>query len=134
MGSSARVCLIDDDPLVRDALALGLSDWGYDVVVAHDGEAGLGVIATENPAVVVTDMNMPGVGGAQLIPAIRARWPTLPVIAISGGGEFAGRAMTDLARDLGAGGVLIKPFRAKDLAALIDKLTVAPEGAPEGAP
>jgi len=125
MGSSARVCLIDDDPLVRDALALGLGDWGYEVMVAADGESGLTLVAAEAPAIVVTDMNMPGIGGAQFIPALRARWPALPVIAISGGGDIAGRTMTDLARDLGADGVLIKPFRARDLAALIDKLIAA---------
>lgn len=131
MGASARVCLIDDDPLVRDAMALGLGDWGYEVSVAADGASGLGVIAQARPDIVVTDMNMPGVGGAQLIPAIRARWAGLPVIAISGGGQAAGRAMADLAREVGADAVLTKPFRIKELVSLIDQLaTPAPKADP----
>jgi CheY-like chemotaxis protein len=117
-----RICLIDDDPMVRDALSLGLEDAGYDVVTIGDGEAGLTLIARESIDAVVTDMNMPGLGGGQLIAALRAERPALPIIAISGGGEMGGRNVADLARESGANLCLVKPFRARDIAAALDRL------------
>ena len=119
MSGRARICLIDDDIYVRDALSLGLGDSGYDVVTAPGAAAGLDVVAREHIDVIITDMNMPGVDGAQLITEARARWPKLPVIAITGAATHDGRPVAEVARELGADACLVKPFRAAQLAALI---------------
>jgi DNA-binding response OmpR family regulator len=118
----ARVCLIDDDIFVRDALSLGLEDAGYQVLTAPGAAAGFDVIRRETLDAVITDMNMPGTGGDQLIKEVRAAWPELPIIAISGTGVIDGRNTADVARELGANATLIKPFRARALAAALEQV------------
>ncbi|MGQ0533077.1 MAG: response regulator [Caulobacteraceae bacterium] len=125
MTSRARICLIDDDNFVRDAMALGLTDAGYDVVAAPGAAAGFDIAARETVHAIVTDMNMPGAGGDVLISEARARWPHMPIIAISGAAVIDGRSTADIARELGADATLLKPFRAKELAAVIDRSIAA---------
>lgn len=125
MAKRARILLIDDDIFVRDAMALGLDDAGFDVVTAPGAAAGFDIASRELVHAIVTDMNMPGASGAELISEARSRWPDMPIIAISGAATINGRNTSDIARDLGAQATLIKPFRAKQLAALIDEALAA---------
>jgi DNA-binding response OmpR family regulator len=125
-----RVCLIDDDIFVRDALALGLSDAGYDVVVAPGAAAGLDVLTRQHIDAVITDLNMPGTHGADLIAEARTRWPDMPIIAISGSSTSGGRNMEDVAKENGADASIIKPFRARQLADLLARVLTARGGAP----
>ena len=125
MTSRARICLIDDDIFVRDAMALGLGDAGFEVITAPGAAAGFDIASRELVHAIVTDMNMPGTGGAQFIPEARTRWPDIPIVAISGAAVIAGRNTADVARELGADATLIKPFRARELAALIDRVISA---------
>jgi DNA-binding response OmpR family regulator len=119
---TARVCLIDDDVFVRDAMALGLRDTGFDVVTAPGAAAGFDIASREPVDAIVCDMNMPGTDGAELIGEARARWPRMPIIAISGAATVGNRETADLAREQGADATLLKPFRARELAQLIDQL------------
>jgi DNA-binding NtrC family response regulator len=123
--ASARVCLVDDDIFVRDALALGLSDSGFDVVTVPGAAAGLDLASREHIDAFVTDMYMPGAGGAQFIPEARSRWPNMPIVAISGAGVIDGKPTAEIARALGADAALIKPFRARELAELLSRLLAA---------
>lgn len=122
MTPRARICLIDDDIYVRDALALGLSDAGYEVLTAPGAAAGFDIARREFLHAVVTDMNMPGTSGAQLISEMRAQLPEMIIVAISGAAVIDGRPTPELAPELGADAVLIKPFRARELAAVLDNL------------
>lgn len=122
MSTRARLCLIDDDIFVRDAMALGLGDAGFDVITAPGAAAGFDIASRETIDAIITDMNMPGTGGAQFIPEARSRWPDIPIIAISGAAVIDGRNTADMARELGADATLIKPFRARELAALINQV------------
>jgi DNA-binding response OmpR family regulator len=114
-----RVCLIDDDIFARDAMGLGLSDAGFDVVTAPGAAAGLDIVAREGADAIVTDMHMPGSDGAALIVEARKRWPDLPIIVVTGSMTFGGASVDDVARDLGVNALMVKPFRAHELA---DKL------------
>jgi DNA-binding response OmpR family regulator len=116
----ARVCLIDDDIYVRDAMAMGLADAGFEVVTAPGVAAGLDLMRREGVDAVITDMHMPGSDGAQLIAEARKEWPTLPIIVITGSMSFAGVEINEVARQLGADALFVKPFRARELA---EKLT-----------
>jgi CheY-like chemotaxis protein len=53
---------------------------------------------------------------------VRARWPHLPIIAISGASLIEGRPLAELARERGADASLAKPFRARELAALLERV------------
>jgi CheY-like chemotaxis protein len=116
------ICVIDDDAHVRDALTLTLEDAGHDVISATNGAEGRALLEHQHADVVVTDMNMPGGHGAQLIPVLRVLRPNLPIVAISG--EISTHQLTS-ALSLGADACLSKPFDQKDLHAAIARATIA---------
>jgi DNA-binding response OmpR family regulator len=122
------ICLIDDDIMVRDALALGLSDAGFEVLTAPGAAAGFDIANRREVDAIVTDMNMPGTGGAQLIAEARKQWPDLPIVAISGATVIDGRAITEVAREGGANAALSKPFRARQLAEVLERLIAERKG------
>ena len=120
MSGPARICVIDDEVAVLDATALGLREAGYDVLTAPGAAAGLDLIARGGFDAIVTDMNMPGTSGAQLIVEARARWADMPIVAISGSIDAAGESMLDTALALGADALLPKPFRAAEIKRVIE--------------
>lgn len=122
MNQRARICLVDDDALVRDAMSFGLQDAGYDVLNAADAAAALVMLAREPCAALVTDINLPGVSGAQLIGELKARWPELPIVAISGASHINGVSIAEAVEAVGADAVLQKPFRARELRAVLETL------------
>lgn len=113
---------MDDDILVRDALSIGLRDAGYEVHAAPGAAAGYDIIVRTPIDVLITDINMPGAGGAQLIAEARERWPDLAIIAISGLGGPGTQSLDELARIQGADAALLKPFRARQLAELVERV------------
>jgi DNA-binding response OmpR family regulator len=125
MTSRARICLIDDDIFVRDAMALGLSDAGFEVLTAPGAAAGFDLAARETVHAIVVDMNMPGASGVEFIAEARARWPAMPIVAISGAAAIDGRSTADVARERGADATMLKPFRARQLAATLDRVLAA---------
>jgi DNA-binding response OmpR family regulator len=117
-----RVCLIDDDIYVRDAMALGLGDAGFEVVTAPGVAAGLDLIAREGADAIVTDMHMPGSDGAALIAEARERWPNMPIVCISGSISYGSEDIGEVARRFGVDAFMVKPFRAAELAATLTLL------------
>jgi CheY-like chemotaxis protein len=128
-----RICLIDDDVLALDAMAVGLRDAGYAVLTAPGAAAGLDLIQRNGADAIVTDMNMPGTSGAQLIAQARASWPHMPIVAISGSSLADGESMLDASRALGANALVLKPFRIAQLKDVLDRL-LAPKQAPREPP
>jgi DNA-binding NtrC family response regulator len=120
-----HICLIDDDIYVRDALALGLRDAGFRVSTAPGAAAGFDILKRDGADAIVTDMSMPGTDGAELITQVRALYPGLPVVAISGSSILDGRDALEVARERGASAVMTKPFRASALARVLHELLVA---------
>src|SRR5450755_2394262 len=104
-----RVLVVDDEPVLREVLAKILSDDGYDVEVAEDGEAALARFAECPADVVVTDLKMPNVDGMQLLNRLRARHSDVPVIVITGDGEMSSAVA---AMRAGADNYLTKPADA----------------------
>ncbi len=112
---SARTLIIDDDAAVRDALTLVLEAGGYDVRAAADGGSGLMLAEQFGPDIILTDIIMPGCEGIETILTLKARHPGIAVIAMSGGGRVGNRDYLELAREVGADGILEKPFDADAL-------------------
>lgn len=65
---------------------------------------------------------MPEVDGIEVLRMVKRRWPGLPVIAVSGGGQIAARDLLEMVDHLGADRVLQKPVRREDLLKAIDTL------------
>jgi DNA-binding response OmpR family regulator len=79
------ILVVDDDPGIRDALALLLEDEGYVVLTAPDGLAALEAVARDSPDLVITDLYMPGLDGVGLIERLQSKWPDLPIFIVSAG-------------------------------------------------
>lgn len=124
-----RILIVDDEHFVRDALKRVLEGDSVVVEVAPDAEAALIQIGKQPFDLVILDIIMPGLDGVQLIRQLRAQYPSLRIIAISGGGNFelsgyrpdsiATRAYLAAAANSGADAVLAKPFDTAELEALV---------------
>ncbi|MGE5182341.1 MAG: ATP-binding protein [Acidobacteriota bacterium] len=80
------VLLVEDDPMIRRVAERILGDQGYRVLVASDGHDALAIADRHGDelALVLTDAVMPRMGGVELASQLHARWPTLPVLVLSG--------------------------------------------------
>lgn len=112
MNRPLPLLLVEDDRVLREALAETLTLAGHEVLTASDGEAALRTLADTPVAGVVTDHQMKPMDGSTLLRAIRAERPCLPVLMITAHGtiEHAVRCMSEGATDY-----LVKPFAAPDL-------------------
>jgi len=79
-----RLLVVDDEPSLRTSLSLVLRQLGYDVRSAGNGFAALSEVREEVPDILLSDLNMPGMSGFELLSVIRRRFPGIPVIAMSG--------------------------------------------------
>jgi CheY-like chemotaxis protein len=124
-----RICLIEDNAAVRDALALALEDRGYDLVSAADGLTGLSKVESHQPDIVITDLEMPALNGLGVIRRVRAQKPDIGIIAMSGE-HMQAPLYLELAKGRGADLVLRKPFAIEALLDAITALSKQPEGTP----
>jgi CheY-like chemotaxis protein len=85
---SDSILVIDDSEIDRMIIEELLTDAGYEVILAVDGKDGVQKCLEHRPALVVTDMIMPGMDGTQVILKIRAESPGTQIIAMSAGGEL----------------------------------------------
>jgi CheY-like chemotaxis protein len=79
-----HVLLADDDPPIIDIMSRGLGSKGFRITTANDGAIALAKIRREVPDVVVMDLEMPNIDGAELLKQIRQNWGLLPVILHTG--------------------------------------------------
>jgi CheY-like chemotaxis protein len=97
-GTKASLLIVDDEPSIREFLLWVLTEIGYSVRVAEDGLSALTEIRKEIPDMILSDLNMPGMSGFEIISVVRRRLPAIPVIAMSG--TFSGdEAPSGLAAD-----------------------------------
>jgi signal transduction histidine kinase/DNA-binding response OmpR family regulator len=86
MSENRRVLIVDDEPLIRRAMADYLEDCGYETVVAADGADGLEKARAERFDIVLVDLRMPRVDGLQVIATLQSEQADLPVVVVSGTG------------------------------------------------
>jgi two-component system cell cycle sensor histidine kinase/response regulator CckA len=113
----ARVLLVEDEAPLRRLATLVLQRAGHEVLAADCAEAALDLLEdAPPPAALVSDVAMPGMDGLELARALRARWPDLPILLLSGYAESA------LGRDFDAEGLrfLAKPYTPEELLAALD--------------
>ena len=111
----ARILIIDDDESVRFSIRHALKSIGHEVAEAENGNQGIALQQDQSFDLVITDIIMPETNGFETIRELKRKHPSLPVIAISGGGRFKSSDYLDVAKMFGVEIVLAKPFTAPEL-------------------
>ncbi|HTT48994.1 MAG TPA: response regulator [Pseudolabrys sp.] len=135
MSASRKVLVVDDDPAVRKSIDRVLTDKGYAVITAQDGEEALRKLNEEKYDLVYTDIRMPGMDGLEVAEQVKARKPWTPVVIITGYGTEAAEAR---AKAAGVSSFVHKPLSpemiedsARDaLAAPVAQVIALPTAAP----
>ena len=78
------ILFVDDEPCMRELMALILSEEGYEAYTAMDGFDALAQLRNFTPDLIISDLHMPRMSGVEFLSIIRHRFPAIPVIAISG--------------------------------------------------
>jgi len=113
------ILVVDDDDPVRVMLARLLGTQGYSVVQASNATQARTVLSEEKPALVISDIVMPGESGIELRQTIAERWPDLPVILISG---YSAEGPAEFAARTPNTWFVQKPFAADQLLSLIEQM------------
>jgi CheY-like chemotaxis protein len=79
-----KILIVDDSPPIRTTMSLVLAEMGYCVRTAEDGFAALREVRQGMPDILLSDMNMPGMSGFELLTVFRRRFPEIKTIAMSG--------------------------------------------------
>jgi len=122
-----RLLLVEDDPMIGEAIRTGLRREGFTVDWVHDGDAAERVLRSEEFDLLMLDLGLPRKDGLQVLRNLRARHESLPVLIIT-----ARDAVSDRVRglDAGADDYLVKPFDIDELAARIRALLRRKSGRP----
>ena len=89
--TNREVLVVDDEPSVRETVAVLLTSAGYDVTAAEDGFGALLQLRKMLPDVIVSDLNMPQMSGYELLSVVRRRFPQIMTVAMSG--DYQGDAV-----------------------------------------
>ena len=102
--SKHRVLIVDDEPAIRESMAVFLNAAGHDVSTAEHGFDALLQLRSVTPDIIISDLNMPQMSGFEFLSIVRRRFPEVPVVAVSGAYESGDRI---------PGGVIADAFYAK---------------------
>jgi two-component system, OmpR family, KDP operon response regulator KdpE len=112
-GGGTRVLIIEDDPAIQRFLRNTLRVQGYEVEEATTGTAGLALIKSSNPEIVILDLGLPDIDGMEVIRQTRQS-SSVPILVLSSRSDEAGKVT---ALDLGADDYVSKPFGVDELMA-----------------
>jgi two-component system, OmpR family, response regulator QseB len=114
-----RLLLVEDDPMIGEAIRAGLKRDGFTVDWVHEAQSADAVLRTEPFELLLLDLGLPGPDGLKLLKSLRARGSSLPVLIITARDAVADRVA---GLDAGADDYLVKPFDLDELAARIRAL------------
>lgn len=118
-----KALLIEDDAVFRQIVGISLGKRGYEVVAVESFEDGLAAITDGDFSFVMTDIFMEGMGGIEGIKVLKEKFPSLPVIAISGGwAELEPDDAIAAAQKIGADAGVKKPISAVDFDAALKQI------------
>ncbi len=117
----SKILVVEDDNDICELIRFKLSSMGHEVIIEHDGEAGLAAAREEVPDLVILDWMMPRLTGIEVCCALRAddNLSSVPVILLTAKAQEA-----DIERGFagGADDYIIKPFSPRELASRVDSL------------
>jgi CheY-like chemotaxis protein len=118
----ARILIIDDEESMRYLLRRMLESEGYTVYEAADGAEGMRLFRQKRPVFVITDIFMPEQDGLETIRMLKCEFPSVKIVAISGGGRNGLLSYLEITRQFGADRILSKPFSKNVLLAILQEL------------
>lgn len=118
-----RILIVDDDPMIRHFVDLVLTQQGFKVVTAASSDTAMQLLGREGFALVLLDINMPGMSGLDVLRLMRAR-PGRPKILMMTAHRDPATIMKAL--EQGADGYLAKPFKPHDLLKRIETVLKGP--------
>ena len=122
-----RVLIVEDDPLLGDALMAGLKQRGFEADWVQDGREAQAAIRSEPFAAIVLDLGLPGLGGIDLLRGERARGNKVPVLILTARDAVQDRIS---GLDSGADDYVLKPTDLNELAARLRALVRRSKGDP----
>jgi two-component system response regulator FlrC len=117
--SQANVLVVEDDRELREALCTTLQLAGMDFIAADCGDAALRVLERRPVDIIVSDVNMPGMDGHELLAQVRRAYPAIPMLLITAYGQI--RMAVDAMQN-GAADYLVKPFEPQILIQSITRI------------
>lgn len=111
----AKLLLIDDDPFFLKTMSAVLEKAGHQVITADGGAAGLQILQTESPDIMICDIFMPDKDGFEVAMEAMRQKPAMKRIMISGGGDRADMKLLTVMQDTLADVILTKPVNAEQL-------------------
>jgi len=114
-----KVLVVDDMSAIRQVIMAHLKSVGCEPLGVSNGRVALDLLARRPFDLVLSDWNMPGMDGTQLVTAIRARNKTIPIVMVTAEGD---PKLLETLRELGISGYIIKPFKPQALLKLLQKI------------
>ena len=118
----ARILVADDNADAREALSLIFRSAGYEVTGAADGDEAVHLYRAQPFDLLVLDLLMPKRDGFDVLRVLRAEFPALRALVISGAWRVGGRDALGYARELGAAVAILKPAEPKVVLRAVEEL------------
>jgi two-component system chemotaxis response regulator CheY len=119
---SKKVLVVDDSGSMRQMVSFTLSEEGYEVTEAEDGQKGLDALESADPELIITDIHMPNVNGLEFIKRVRKndKYKYTPIIVLTTESE---NEMQEKGKKAGASAWLVKPFTPEQLNETVKKVS-----------
>ncbi len=118
MKEYVKILVADDEAMMRNLILKILETQGYQVTVVSSGDEALEKLKTENYDLLMTDVKMPGMTGFDLLKQVKAEWPGMAVIIMTGYGDAYSVKEALL---LGADEYLSKPFKSQEVTLIVER-------------
>jgi CheY-like chemotaxis protein len=121
-----KILVIEDDDVIRSIIRVSLSEiGGLEVVEANRGEVGITIAQSEKPDAILLDVMMPVMDGVSTMAALRSEASTkdIPIVFLT---AKVLKSEVDRLKELGAVGVLVKPFDPRELPGALKNLLATP--------
>lgn len=117
---SKKIMIVDDSRTIRQQVTFTLTKAGYQVIEAEDGLDGLNKLKSNHDlAMIISDVNMPNMNGLEMVEQIKADGISVPIIMLTTEGAAD---LIQRAKEAGAKGWLVKPFKPDQLVAAAQKI------------
>jgi CheY-like chemotaxis protein len=117
-----KILVVDDEPDILKVTSIRLKTLGYDVLTAVDGKEGLGTIRREKPDLVLLDLVMPFMNGAEVCEQIKNDkvLKHIPIILFTASGN--GAMTAEQTKKVGADDYIVKPFEPEEFGRKVEKI------------